>query len=115
MLFESNFGLHGQKILQPSPIDVEELGVNQGLSQGMINCIHQDKEGFIWIATKDGLNRYNGYTIFTFRNNPNDRYSLPDNYCNSMTEDDKGICGLGQIPKDFFFLTKPQKDSITYR
>ena len=106
LLFESNFGLHGQKILQPSPIDVEELGVNQGLSQGMINCIHQDKEGFIWIATKDGLNRYNGYTIFTFRNNPNDRYSLPDNYCNSMTEDDKGNLWVGTNTKGLFLFDK---------
>ena len=99
-------GLHGQNILQPSPIDLVELGVKQGLSQGMINCIYQDSEGYIWIATKDGLNRYDGYNIYTFRHSANDRFSLPDNYCNSITEDDLGNIWVGTNTKGLFLFDK---------
>lgn len=82
--------LYAQDILLPSPIQGEAFGVKQGLSQGMTTCIYQDKEGYMWICTKDGLNRYDGYNIVTYRNNPNDPYSLPDNYCNATVEDEKG-------------------------
>ncbi|MEQ1552912.1 MAG: two-component regulator propeller domain-containing protein [Ferruginibacter sp.] len=84
----------------------EPLGVKQGLSQGMINCIYQDKEGFMWICTKDGLNRYDGYNIFTFRNNPNDPYSLPDNYCIAMAEDENGNFWVGTNTKGLFYFNK---------
>lgn len=93
-------------MLQTSSIVGEEFGVKQGLSQGMINCIYQDKEGYIWIATKDGLNRYDGYNIFTFRHNPNDNYSLPDNYCSSITEDDHGNLWIGTNTKGLFLFDK---------
>lgn len=98
--------MYGQTTLLPSPIGVDEFGVKEGLSQGMINCIFQDKEGFIWIATKDGLNRYDGYSILTFRHNANDRFSLPDNYCNTITEDDHGNLWIGTNTKGLFLYDK---------
>lgn len=97
---------HGQSLLQPSEVIGEPLGVKQGLSQGMINCVYQDKEGYIWICTKDGLNRYDGYHIVTFRNNPNNPYSLPENYCNTTLEDDKGNFWLGTNTKGLFLFDK---------
>lgn len=98
--------LNGQNLLQPFPIPFEELGVKQGLSQGMINCIMQDKEGYIWIATKNGLNRYDGYNIITYHNNSNDSYSLPDNYCITIAEDDKGYLWIGTFSKGLFLFDK---------
>ena len=38
---------------------------DQGLSSSLINRIHQDHNGMIWIATEDGLNRYDGVKLFT--------------------------------------------------
>lgn len=50
------------------------LTIEDGLSQGMVNCIIQDKYGFMWFATKDGLNRYDGYSftdlVMTHRTRP---------------------------------------------
>src|SRR6476661_2802501 len=45
----------------------ETIGVNDGLSQSSVYCVYQDKAGFIWIGTADGLNRYDGASIKTFR------------------------------------------------
>ena len=106
VLLKSIYGLSGQKTNQPSSISFDELGVKQGLSQGMINCIFQDKEGYIWIATKNGLNRYNSYSITTFRHDPNDPFSLPDNYCNSVAEDGKGNLWIGTNTKGLFVFNK---------
>lgn len=106
LLTGSNSFLFAQNILQPSPVKGELLGVKQGLSQGMINCIYQDKEGYLWISTKDGLNRYDGYNIITYRNNPNDPYSLPDNYCNATVEDDKGNFWVGTNTRGLFLFDK---------
>jgi two-component sensor histidine kinase len=98
--------LCGQQYLAPSPVVPQKLGVNQGLSQGMINCIYQDKEGYMWICTKDGLNRYDGYQIITYRHNPNDPFSLPDNYCNAVLEDDTGNFWIATNTKGLFVFEK---------
>ncbi|HMY36845.1 MAG TPA: two-component regulator propeller domain-containing protein, partial [bacterium] len=44
---------------------LEELTLADGLSQGFVKCLLQDKEGFIWLGTKNGLNRYDGSRIKT--------------------------------------------------
>lgn len=106
LLFGNDNHLQGQFFLQPSAVQGESLGVKQGLSQGMINCIYQDKEGFMWICTKDGLNRYDGYNIITYRNIPGDAYSLPDNYCNAIVEDDNGNFWVGTNTKGLFLFNK---------
>ncbi len=106
-LLSGNYNyLQAQKYLQPNAVQGEPLGVKQGLSQGMINCIYQDKDGFMWICTKDGLNRYDGYNIITYRNIANDAYSLPDNYCNAIAEDENGNFWVGTNTKGLFVFNK---------
>src|ERR1700712_4763275 len=48
----------------------ETIGVNEGLSQSSVYALLQDRKGFIWIGTADGLNRYDGekISVFKFRN-----------------------------------------------
>ncbi|MFT4525512.1 MAG: ligand-binding sensor domain-containing protein [Bacteroidia bacterium] len=53
---------HGQELLRVDTankqiIMIENIGIEQGLSQGMINAIAEDSTGYLWVATKDGLNR----------------------------------------------------------
>lgn len=55
---------------------MRQLSVNNGLSQYEVNDIIQDGYGFIWIATNDGLNRFDGITIASYRNEPDDANSI---------------------------------------
>ena len=52
------------------------LNVEDGLSQSMVYCIHQDSRGFMWFGTQDGLNRYDGHEIVVFIMNPDDPQSV---------------------------------------
>lgn len=65
----------------------QEITISDGLSQGMIYEIKQDRKGFIWIATKDGLNRYDGHNFTIFTHNPSKNHSLSENNCTSLLLD----------------------------
>jgi ligand-binding sensor domain-containing protein/signal transduction histidine kinase/DNA-binding response OmpR family regulator len=63
------------------------LSGEQGLSNSTIEAICQDSRGFMWIGTRDGLNRYDGHTMVVFRNDPGDSTSLSDSYIRCIYED----------------------------
>ncbi len=63
------------------------LGISNGLSQNSVQCIFQDSEGYIWLGTQDGLNRYDAYSFRTFRHNKKDTLSISDNFITGITED----------------------------
>lgn len=67
------------------------------LSSSMINSIYQDKEGIIWIATEDGLNRYDGAKFTVYKNNPGNENSLVNNYTRILFEDSKGRFFVGTL------------------
>jgi ligand-binding sensor domain-containing protein len=77
----------------------EPFGIKEGLSQGFVSCITQDKDGFLWFTTKDGLDKYDGYHVTVYRNNPADSFSLPDNHVTQIVEDDKGNMWVGTDTK----------------
>lgn len=64
--------------------------VQQGLSQGSVNCILQDHKGFMWFGTQDGLNRFDGYRTTVFKHDPADPASLNDNWVLSIAEEPNG-------------------------
>lgn len=65
------------------------------LSSSLINKIFQDKNGMIWIATEDGLNRYDGSKITVYKHTPEDENSLCHNYVNVLKEDSQGHLLVG--------------------
>lgn len=71
------------------------LSVEDGLSQVMVTCMIQDKQGFIWLGTKDGLNRYDGYDFKIYRHEPGNSTLISDNYITAMAEDPEGIIWIG--------------------
>jgi signal transduction histidine kinase/CheY-like chemotaxis protein/AraC-like DNA-binding protein/ligand-binding sensor domain-containing protein len=68
----------------------EILNNAQGLSQGYIFDILQDKDGFMWFSTKDGLNRYDGYQFRIYTHSAYDSTSLSSNQCLALFEDRLG-------------------------
>ena len=66
------------------------LTTKNGLSSNRANGVIQDREGYYWIATQDGLNRFDGSSCKVFRSNKNDSTSLSHNNCTYLLEDDNG-------------------------
>ena len=85
---------------QLSSIKLERFTINDGLSNNSINSIVQTKDGYLWLATKDGLNRYDGQSFKVFKTNSLDIYSLPENYVMSLLESKDGILWIGTWGSD---------------
>jgi signal transduction histidine kinase/DNA-binding response OmpR family regulator/ligand-binding sensor domain-containing protein len=77
----------------------EAITIEHGLSQGMIFDIVQTRDGFIWVATKDALNRYDGYNFKVFSNDPFDPFSIAENTVTALFEDSRGWLWLGTESK----------------
>ncbi|MCZ7615662.1 MAG: hypothetical protein M5T52_19470 [Ignavibacteriaceae bacterium] len=72
-----------------------QLTAKQGLSNSFVNCLLQDHYGFIWFGTDDGLNRFDGYEIKVYRNNPDAKSSISENIIWAMYEDRSGYLWIG--------------------
>ena len=73
----------------------EHITTENGLSKASVTCILQDKQGFMWIGTFNGLNRYDGYEFTVYRYNQNDQHSISHNYISSMIQDHTGKLWIG--------------------
>ncbi len=73
----------------------KQLKLEDGLSQTTIVDILQDQKGYIWFATSNGLNRYDGYKFKVFTNDPFDSLSLSDNGISALFEDSRGNLWVG--------------------
>ncbi len=71
------------------------FSVNEGLSQSHVNAVEIDQQGFLWVGTEDGLNRYDGYGFRVFRYSPRDSNSLSNNYIYALASDDQGRLYIG--------------------
>ena len=80
---------------QPPPLHFQHLSDVHGLSNNRVWAITQDKFGLIWIGSGDGLNRYDGYKVEVFRNQPGNNHSLPGNMIRCLFTDSKGRVWVG--------------------
>ncbi len=80
---------------QNNTLNFKHLTLDEGLSQSTINCILQDKKGFIWLGTRGGLNRYDGTNFKVFLHNPSDSTSLSNNIIYALHEDSLGRIWVG--------------------
>ncbi|MDX1419529.1 MAG: two-component regulator propeller domain-containing protein, partial [Rubricoccaceae bacterium] len=82
-------------IAQPTRIAFRHLTTEEGLSAGQVNALLQDRLGFVWIATVDGLDRYDGYDVREFRHRDGDPSSLSDNDVSSLVQSRRGGLWVG--------------------
>ncbi|MBK9097263.1 MAG: hypothetical protein IPM14_03905 [bacterium] len=69
----------------------------EGLSQSTIFSMIQDRYGYLWLGTIDGLNRYDGYEFKVYSNDPSDLNSISDNFISSLYEDSDGYIWVGTV------------------
>ncbi len=104
-------------------IKFEHISLEQGLSQSSIRSIAQDKRGFLWFATLDGLNKYDGYFIKIYSYHENVKGALSDNVINvlfdasSETEnsfwigtDGNGLCKYNSVKDNFTTYQNAKKN-----
>jgi ligand-binding sensor domain-containing protein/serine phosphatase RsbU (regulator of sigma subunit) len=80
---------------QEEAVIFERLSIEQGLSQSIVESIIQDRRGFMWFGTQDGLNKYDGYQFTVKRQDPRDANSLSHNNILSLCEDHTGLIWIG--------------------
>ncbi|MCI0693874.1 ATP-binding protein [candidate division KSB1 bacterium] len=78
-----------------SNLRLDRIPSELGLSQNLITCMMQDGKGFLWLGTKDGLNRFDGYTFVVYKYNAYDSTTLSDSYITALLEDRAGRIWVG--------------------
>ncbi|MES2731985.1 MAG: two-component regulator propeller domain-containing protein [Bacteroidota bacterium] len=89
----------------------EQLSTKEGLSHSVVTCTLQDREGFMWIGTQDGLNRFDGYSFLLFEHDASDKNSLSNNNITCLYEDREGNIWVGTSDG----LNKLDKTTNTFR
>jgi len=82
-------------LAQPHALEFERISLEQGLSQSVVTCILQDRKGFMWFGTMDGLNKYDGYGFTVYKHDAQDDNSLSDNSITALYEDRFGTLWIG--------------------
>jgi len=86
------------------------INYSNGLSHNHVFCFAEDNDGFLWIGTRSGLNRYDGYNCKTFKHDPSNPNSLPVNTVEFIVKDQLGRLWVG-LP-DQVSLFNPKNESF---
>lgn len=92
-------------------INFDHISIEEGLSQSSVFTLLQDKEGFMWFGTLDGLNRYDGYEFKVFRYDAEQKSSISDNIITVLYEDSEGTLWVGTSGGG---LNKFQRETETF-
>ncbi len=76
-------------------LSFRHYSVKEGLSQTTIQSIFQDKAGFLWIGTRDGLNRFDGYKFYHYNFSDKDTNSISNGLIKTIFQDDYGNLWIG--------------------
>jgi signal transduction histidine kinase/ligand-binding sensor domain-containing protein len=94
-LFSLVFSTKAQKNTPYNELRFEQFTIDHGLSSNTVNCFLQDKQGFIWIGTSSGLNRFDGYHFKIYQHDPTDSTSISAGDINCIYQDDEGMLWIG--------------------
>jgi len=79
----------------PRNIQLSTLSVSDGLSQATVNAIAQDRQGFVWFGTQEGLNRYDGYEFKVYQKDSAQPHSLSHDWVWTVYADNHGRLWVG--------------------
>lgn len=75
--------------------DISHISLRNGLSQNTVMEAIQDQQGFLWVGTQDGLNKYDGYDFRVFKALDQDSSTISNNYIKTMVLDANNNLWLG--------------------
>ncbi|MCS3265665.1 response regulator [Bacteroides fragilis] len=84
--------------------------IRNGLSQNTVNAILQDRKGFMWLGTKDGLNRYDGLSFRKFKHDAANPRSIGNSFITSLYEDFNGNIWVGTDAGVYIYY--PEKEAF---
>ncbi len=90
------------------PISFLHIGLREGLSQSTVFSIAQDKQGHMWFATYDGVNKYDGYDFTVYQHDSNNPISLSNDIARVVSTDSQGRVWIGS--RDGLSLYDAEKD-----
>ncbi|MFC3199069.1 two-component regulator propeller domain-containing protein [Parapedobacter deserti] len=94
------------------PFYFSHYQVEQGLSNNAVLCSVQDEMGFMWFGTKDGLNRFDGYSFKVFHSDPDNLNGLGSNFVRALLADDTGHIWVGTDQGIYLFDPKSETFSL---
>lgn len=100
---------------QKQNLKFKNLDIHAGLSQNHVMCILQDSKGFMWIGTRDGLNRYDGYTFTIYKNDPADKKSISSNFVTDLKEDAKGNIWIATRGGGLNYYNRERNDFTSFQ
>ncbi|WP_293306895.1 ligand-binding sensor domain-containing protein [Pedobacter sp. UBA5917] len=103
--------LFSANLLWAQPYYFRHYQVENGLSNNTAFCSVQDGNGFMWFGTKDGLNRFDGYSFKTYRHDPDKAGSLGNDLIYALHHDGDQNLWIGT--NDGVFLYNPAKESFS--
>lgn len=80
---------------QEGDLNFMNLSSREGLSSNIVNTILKDRYGYMWFATDDGLNKFDGTRVTVYRHNDSDPGSIVSNEIFDLYEDDRGNLWIG--------------------
>ena len=86
-LIITSLGIHAQR--------GKLFDANQQLSSSFVNQVYLDNDGFIWVATRNGLNKYDGYQFHIIKKEKSNNMGLASNYVNCIMQDSRGMFYVG--------------------
>jgi signal transduction histidine kinase/ligand-binding sensor domain-containing protein len=99
-------------LAQPEKMSFKTLTPDMGLSHGDVVCFCQDHEGYLWIGTVDGLNKYNGVSFTVYKYNQKDTTSIPNNCIICIYEDKKNNLWVGTANSDGLCRYNRERDNF---
>jgi ligand-binding sensor domain-containing protein/two-component sensor histidine kinase len=105
-------------IAQAPYLYFSRITTQNGLSHNKVNCILQDKRGFMWMGTDDGLNRYDGRRFVVFRHEPGNKACISGNIISDLVEDNDGVLWIATLDGGFSkydHRLSPEKQFKQYR
>jgi signal transduction histidine kinase/ligand-binding sensor domain-containing protein/DNA-binding response OmpR family regulator len=109
------FLLNCLNVFSQNTIKFEHLTTENGLSQSDVNTIFQDKDGFMWLGTHDGLNRYDGYNFKVFKPNSKNKESISSNLIWKIIDDKNGDLWIGTTGGGLSYFNRETETFINFK